>query len=112
LLEKLQKIIDYTNESYTYQAFKSYEQDKLSENRLKAFKKMLIVTYHLIENGHFEAAHNKLREIYKKVDGKPESNDFTTSDRASKLALMIHDLIASFDFEYKQVKTQKKYDSL
>jgi hypothetical protein len=108
LLEKLQKIIDYTNESYTYQAFRSYEQDKLSERRLKAFKKMLVVSYHLIENGHFEAAHNKLREICKKVDGKPKSNDFVPSDNAAHLALMIHDLIASFDFQYKQVKKSKK----
>jgi hypothetical protein len=108
LLEKLQKIIAYTNESYTYQAFKSYEQDKLSERRLKAFKKMLVVSYHLIENDHFEAAHNKLREIYKKVDGKPESNDFVSSEKAAQLALMIHDLIASFDFQYKQVKKSKK----
>lgn len=104
LLEKLQKIIDYTNESYTYQAFRSYEQGKLSERRLKAFKKMLVVSYHLIENGHFEAAHNKLKEIYKKADGKPESNDFVSSEKAAQLALMIHDLIASFDFEDKQAK--------
>ena len=107
LLEKLQKIIDYTNESLTYQAFKNYEQDKLSERRKKAFKKMLVVTYHFIENGHLGAAHNKLREIYKKVDGKPESNDFVTSDKAAHLALMIHDLIASFDLEYEQEKTKK-----
>lgn len=60
LLEKLQKIIDYTNESYTYRAFKSYEQDKLSETHLKAFKKMIVVSYQFIENSHFEAAHNKL----------------------------------------------------
>lgn len=108
LLEKLQKIIAYTNESYTYQTFKSYEQDKLPERRLKAFKKMLVVTYHLIENGHFEAAHNKLREIYKKVDGKPKLNDFVPADTAAHLASMIHDLIASFDFEYGKLKTSKK----
>ena len=80
----------------------------MPERRLKAFKKMLVVTYHLIENGHFEAAHNKLREIYKKVDGKSKSNDFVPADRAAHLASMIHDLIASFDFEYGKVKTSKK----
>lgn len=110
LLEKLQKIIDYTNESYTYQAFRSYEQDKLSKNqRLKAFKKMLVVSYNLIENGYFEAAHNKLNEIYKKVDGKPKSNDFVPSDKAAHLASMLQDLIGSFGFEDKPVENLKKY---
>jgi hypothetical protein len=101
LLEKLQKIIDYTNESITYKAFKSHEQDKLSENRMNTFKKMLAVTYHLIENGHFGAAQNKLRAVYKKVDGKPKSNDFVSSDRAAHLALLINDLIDSFDYDYE-----------
>ena len=109
LLEKLQKIIDYTNESYTYQTFRSYEQDKLSERlRLKAFKKMLVVSYNLIENGYFEAAHNKLNEIYKKVDGKPESNDFVPSEKSAHLASMLQDLISSFGFEDKPVKNLKK----
>ena len=109
LLEKLQKIIDYTNESTIYQAFRSYEQDKLPENqRLKAFKKMLVVSYNLIENGYLEAAHNKLKEIYKKVDGKPQSNDFVSSDKASNLASMLQDLIDSFGFEDKPVKNLKK----
>lgn len=104
LLEKLQKIIDYTNESYTYQTFRSYEQDNLPEKRFKAFKKSLGVTYHLIENGHFEAAYNKINEIYRKTDGKPESNDFVPPEKAANLALMLQDLIASFHFEYKQAK--------
>ena len=101
LLEKLQEILDYTNESITYKAFKSHEQDKLSENRMNTFKKMLAVTYHLIENGHFGAAQNKLRAVYKKVDGKPKSNDFVSSDRAAHLALLINDLIDSFDYDYE-----------
>jgi hypothetical protein len=104
LLEKLQKIIDYTNESYTYQSFNSLAQEEVSERRLKAFKKMLVVSYHLIENGQFGAAHNKLREVYKKVDGKPESNDFVSSDKAARLAFLLEDLIASFEFENKQAK--------
>ncbi|MFC1881485.1 choice-of-anchor D domain-containing protein [Thermodesulfobacteriota bacterium] len=99
LLEKHQEIINYTNEDATYKSFKSQEQDKLSENRMNTFKKMLAVTYHLIENGHFGAAQNKLRAIYKKVDGKPKSNDFVSSDKATHLALMLHDLIDSFGFE-------------
>ena len=101
LLEKLKEIIDYTNESIRYKTFKSHEQDKLSENRMKTFKKMLAVTYHLIENDHFYAAQNKLRAIYKKVDGKPKSNDFVSSDKAAHLALLINDLIDSFNFDYE-----------
>ena len=111
LLEKFQKIIGYTNESYTYQAFRSYEQDNLAKTQhLKAFKKILVVSYNLIENGYFEAEHNKLKEIYKKVDGKPKSNDFVPHDKAVHLALMLQDLISSFGFEDKPVKNLKKYD--
>jgi len=101
LLAKLQKIIDYTNESYIYQTFRSYKQDNLPERRLQAFKKSLGVTYHLIENGQFEAAYNKLNEIHKKTDGKPESNDFVPPEKAANLSEMLQDLIASFDFEGK-----------
>jgi hypothetical protein len=108
LLEKLQKIIDYTNEIYTYQAFRSYEQDRLSKGRMKAFKTKLTVSYHLIEKGQFEAAHKKLKEISKKTDGKPESNDFVPPEKAANLALMLQDIIASFDFEDKQAKQSKK----
>ena len=108
LLEKLQKIIDYTNESYTYQAFRSTEQDSLGERRFKAFKKMLVVSYHLIDNGHFEAAHNKLKEVYKKADGKPDSNDFVPTEKATQLSLMLQDLIDSFGFEDKQAKNSNK----
>ena len=105
LLEKLQKIIDYTNESY---AFRSYAQDRLSEGRLNAFKTKLMVSYHLIEDGNFGAAYNKLKEISKKTDGKPESNDFVPAEKAANLALMLQDLIASFDFGDKQAKQSKK----
>ena len=108
LLEKLQKIIDYTNESYTYQAFRSTEQGSLGERRFKAFKKMLVVSYHLIDNDQFEAAQNKLKEVYKKADGKPDSNDFVPTEKATQLSLMLQDLIDSFGFEDKQAKNSNK----
>ena len=101
LLEKLQKIIDYTNDSYTYQALRSYEQNRELKGRRNTFKTKLVVCYHLIENGHFEAAENKLNEIHKKTDGKPESNDFLPPKIAANVALMLQDLIACFDFEDK-----------
>ncbi|MGD9280541.1 MAG: hypothetical protein PVF60_06605 [Desulfobacterales bacterium] len=108
LLEKLQKIIDYTNEGGTERAYRSSAQDKLSERRLKAFKKSLVVSYHLIENDHFEAAHNKLKEIHKKTDGKPGANDFVPSEKAPQLASMLQDLIDSFDFEGREAKHARK----
>jgi hypothetical protein len=108
LLEKLQKIINYTNEGYTQRAFRSSEQAELSERRLKAFKKMLVVSYHLIENDQFEAARNKLNEIHKKTDGKPGSNDFVPAEKAPQLASMLQDLIADFDFEDKPAKKATK----
>lgn len=108
LLAKLQKIIDYTNESYTYQAFRSTEQDSLGERRFKAFKKMLAVSYNLIDNGHFEAAHNKLEEVYKKADGKSISNYFVPIEKAAQLSLMLQDLIDSFGFEDKPAIQAKK----
>ena len=43
-----------------------------------------------------------------KVDDKTKSNDFVSSDKAAYLALMLQDLIASFDFQYKQVRKLKK----
>jgi hypothetical protein len=108
LLEKLQKIIDYTNQSSTERAFRNSAQDQLSERRLKAFKKMLLVSYHLIENGHFEAGRNKLKEIHKKTDGKHGSDDFVPSEKAPQLASMLQDLIGSFDFEDNEAKHERK----
>jgi hypothetical protein len=109
LLEKLQKIIDYTNEGYTVRALRSSaQQDKLSERRLKAFKNMLVVSYHLIQNGQLEAACNKLKEIRKKTDGKPGSNDFVPAEKAPQLASMLQDLIDSFEFEDKEAKHARK----
>jgi hypothetical protein len=103
LLKKLQEIINYTNEGYAYQTFKSYEQDTLSKRRMKTFQEMLYVTYHLIENGHFEAARNKLNSIYKRTNGKPkpDPNDFVPSDKSERLASMLQDLISSFDSQKK-----------
>jgi hypothetical protein len=109
LLKKLQEIIDYTNENYAYQTFRSSERDTLPEKRLTAFNEMLDVTYVLVKNGHFEAAYNKLNSIYKRTDGKPkpDSNDFVPSEKAEHLALMLQELISIFDFQEKQSKPKK-----
>jgi hypothetical protein len=64
-----------------------------SQRRLKAFKKMLIVTAHMIENGRLHAAQNKLRELHRKTDGKPRPQDFITGKAAKDLAARIEALI-------------------
>jgi len=64
-----------------------------SQRRLKAFKKMLIVTAHMIENGRLHAAQNKLRELHRKTDGKPRPQDFVTGKAAKDLAARIEALI-------------------
>lgn len=101
LLNKLQDIIDYTNGGYAYQTFKSSEhaQDTSSKRRFESFQGMLYITYHLIENGNFEAACNKLNSIYKRTNGKPgpDPNDFVPPDKTRRLASMLRDLISSFD---------------
>jgi hypothetical protein len=66
-----------------------------AESRLKAFKTTLVVTSHLIDNGNLEAAYNKLKEIYKKIDGKPKPKDFVSGDNAPQLASMIQELIVN-----------------
>jgi hypothetical protein len=107
LLKKLQEIIDYTNESYTYHTLNSFEQDTLPDKRFKAFKKMIVVTYHFVENGHFEAAYNKLNEIHKRTDGKPGSNNFVPSENAEDLNSMVRECISIFEFQKKQPEAKK-----
>lgn len=74
-------------------------KDNEADRRLKTLNKMLIVTSHLFENGHYEAARNKLITIHKKTDGQPSPKDFVTGANASILSSKIYDLIASLDFE-------------
>ena len=73
--------------------------DNEADKRLKTLNKMLIVTSHLFENGHYEAARNKLITIHKKTDGQPSPKDFVTGANATILSSKIYELIASLDFE-------------
>ena len=70
---------------------------KSAEERLKSFKKMLVMTAHMIENGKIEEARNKLITIYKKTDGKPDPKDFVQGTAAVELANRIQNLINSLD---------------
>jgi hypothetical protein len=99
LLDRLQRIIDYTDGAVSKQTF-GVDNQKVSQNsRIKAFRKMLIVAYQLIETSNLRAAHNKLAELYKKVDGKPKNNDFVAAEKALQLAPMIKGLIDLLDSE-------------
>ena len=108
LLDRLQRIIDYTDENVSKQTFKANKQRVSQTKREKAFRKMLIVAYQLIENTQLQAAHNKLAEVYKKVDGKPQNNDFVIAEKASQLALMIKELIGLLDSELAFKMNTKK----
>jgi hypothetical protein len=98
LLIKVENIIGFTNKCIEDQSLNGYGRGKSAEKRLNAFKKMLVVAYHLLDNGHFEAARKKLIAIYKKADGEPSPKDLVTGINAPELASKIYELITDFDF--------------
>jgi hypothetical protein len=98
-LTQIEEIKSFMQKSIANENLQGAGKGKGADKRLKALNKMLIITSHLIENGHFEAARNKLITIYKKTDGQPSPKDFVTGTNAPELASKIDELIASFDFE-------------
>jgi hypothetical protein len=61
---------------------------KSADERLKSFKNMLVTAAHMIENGNFVAAREKLNTIHRKTDGQPDPPDFVQGDAAAaKIAL-------------------------
>jgi hypothetical protein len=98
-LTQIEEIKSFMQKSIANENLQGAGKGKGADKRLKALNKMLIITSHLIENGHFEAARTKLITIYKKTDGQPSPKDFVTGTNAPELASKIDELIASFDFE-------------
>jgi len=98
-LAQIEEIKSFMQTSIGDDLLEGTGKGKEADKRLKTLNKMLIVTSHLFENGHFEAARNKLITIYKKTDGQPSPKDFVTGANAPELASKIDELIASFDFE-------------
>ncbi len=97
-LEQIAHIKSFINESLDNGTLKGTGKGKrTSQNRVKTFYKMLVITTHMIENGNIEAAHNKLITIYKKTDGNHNPKDFVTGDAASGLAEQIQNLISSLN---------------
>jgi hypothetical protein len=70
---------------------------KSADERLKSFKNMLVTAAHMIENGNFVAAREKLNTIHKKTDGQPDPPDFVQGDAAAELAGRIQALIDNLE---------------
>ena len=97
LLEQIAEIKAFMAENLREGNLEAAGKGRESQGRLKAIRKMLVVTAHMIENGRLQAAQNKLREIYKKTDGKPSPQDFVKGKAAEDLATRIEALIDSLD---------------
>ena len=97
LLEQIAEIKAFMAENLREGNLEAAGKGRESQGRLKAIRKMLVVTAHMIENGRLQAAQNKLREIYKKTDGKPSPQDFVIGKAAEDLATRIEALIDSLD---------------
>jgi len=97
-LDQIAQIKSFVNESLANESLKGTGKGKrMAKNREKSFYKMLVIATHMIENGNIEAAHNKLNSIYKKIDGKPNPEDFVTGNAAGDLAAQIQNLISSLN---------------
>ena len=97
-LDQIAQIKSFVNESLANESLKGTGKGKrMANKRGKSFYKMLVIATHMIENGNIEAAHNKLNSIYKKIDGKPNPEDFVTGNAAGDLAAQIQKLILSLN---------------
>jgi hypothetical protein len=97
-LEQIAHIKSFVNESLANESLKGTGKGKrMANKREKSFYKMLVIATHMIENGNIEAAHNKLNSIYKKIDGKPNPEDFVTGNAAGDLAAQVQNLILSLN---------------
>jgi hypothetical protein len=92
-LRRIEAIESFTQTSIEQGSLKGVGKGKWAQRRLKALTKMLEVTSQMFENGNFEAAHNKLAEIYKKIDGKPKPMDFVEGEAKKTLAAEVYTLI-------------------
>ena len=98
LLAQIVEIKTFMEESLLDGSLQAAGKGRASQRRLEAFNKMLVVSAHMIENGRLRAAQNKLREIYKKTDGKPRPQDFVKGNAAEDLAARIEALIDSLNY--------------
>jgi ribosomal protein S20 len=97
-LDQIAQIKSFVNESLANESLKGTGKGKrMANKREKSFYKMLVIATHMIENGNIEAAHNKLNSIYKKIDGKPNPEDFVTGNAAGDLAAQVQNLILSLN---------------
>ena len=64
-------ILDFFDESVANGTLEGDGPGKSAENRLKAFRKMLVKAGEMIDNENINAACNKLNAIFKKCDSQP-----------------------------------------
>jgi hypothetical protein len=89
--------IDFMNSEITEGSLAGAGKGKSADERLKSFKNMLVTAAHMIENGNFTAAREKLDTIYRKTDGQPDPPDFVQGDAAAELAGRIQALIDNLE---------------
>ena len=97
LLAQIEEIKTFMEANLENGNLEAAGQKRESRSRLKALNNMLVITAHMIENGRFQAAQNKLREIYKKIDGKRRPQDFVKGQALDDLAARIEALIEILD---------------
>ncbi|MGD9260468.1 MAG: hypothetical protein PVG44_08480, partial [Desulfobacterales bacterium] len=92
-LMQIEGIRSFTETSIEEKELRGKGKGKWAKRRLKALNKMLATTSHMIENGDFKGACNKLAMIHKKIDGKPEPKDFVDGKAKSALAEKVHGMM-------------------
>jgi hypothetical protein len=97
-LDQITAAITFMNSEIEAGSLKGTGKGKSADERLKSFKNMLVTAAHMIENGNFTAAREKLDTILRKTDSQPDPPDFV-QDGAAKIALAqkIQALIDSLD---------------
>ena len=92
-LRQIEAIVSFTQTSIEQGSLKGVGEGKSADRKLKALTIMLAVTSQMVEKGNTIAAHHKLDEIYKKIDGKPKPMDFVEGDAKEILATKVDSLI-------------------
>lgn len=92
-------ILNFFDESVIDGTLEGVGSGKSANNRLKAFRKMLVKAGQMIDKENLNAASNKLNTIYKKCDSQPKPKDFVAGEAAPELANMILDLMESLECE-------------
>jgi hypothetical protein len=86
-------ILDFFDESVADGTLEGDGPGKSAENRLKAFRKILVKAGEMIDNKNINAACNKLDAIYKKCDSQPMPKNFVAGEAVIELLERILELM-------------------